>query len=83
MRRMQPHHHHPHGWYQQMRLRSTTPRKHKGVIVTELHHDEHPCDYCGTIWNNARSADNCCTDGDGLTGYSPSRNRVSYRLSYD
>ncbi|WP_396657134.1 hypothetical protein [Microbacterium oxydans] len=52
-------------------------------MTNQLHDNEHPCDYCGTIWNNGRSADDCCTDGDNLTGYSPSKTRVRYDLGYD
>lgn len=40
------------------------------------------CTGCGTQWGNEASADACCGD-DELTGYMPSRHRVSYRLSYD
>lgn len=65
-----------------MRLRSTTPPKHKGVIVTELHHDEHPCDYCGTIWAS-ESACERCDCGDTTATLSPSKSRVRYDLGYD
>jgi len=40
------------------------------------------CPECGTPWSSQASADTCCTDDD-LTGYDPSRHRLSYRLSYD
>jgi len=43
---------------------------------------EFECPECEQTWNNARSAETCCTD-DGLTGYSPSKSRISYTLSYD
>lgn len=46
--------------------------------------DDHAyiCEICELGWNNLASAEKCCED-DGLTGYSPSRGRVSYDLGYD
>lgn len=43
---------------------------------------EFPCPLCDTVWNSETAADACCGDDD-LTGYDPSRHRLSYRLSYD
>lgn len=40
------------------------------------------CELCESGWNNEASAERCCAD-DGPAGYSPSRGRVSYILSYD
>lgn len=47
-----------------------------------LESEEHVCATCDTPWTSLSAADRCCED-DGLTGYDPSRNRLSYRLSYD
>lgn len=44
--------------------------------------DTYVCEDCGTGWNSEASADACCVNDD-LTGYDPSRRRLSYRLSYD
>lgn len=82
MRRMQPHHHQTHSRDQQMRLRSTTPRKHRDNDVSELHHDEHPCDYCGTGYYS-ESAMERCDCGDTTATLSPSKSRVRYDLGYD
>lgn len=40
------------------------------------------CEECSLGWNSESAADACCVDDD-LTGYDPSRHRLSYRLSYD
>lgn len=46
------------------------------------YHGAHQCGDCATWWDSTAAADACCQD-DGLTGFDPSRNRLSYRLSYD
>lgn len=52
--------------------------------VAATFHDgsEHVCAECDLIWNSEAAADRCCED-DGLTVFDASRNRLSYRLSYD
>lgn len=43
---------------------------------------EFVCPDCDTIWNSQSAADRCC-DNDDLTGYEPSRGRLSYEVGYD
>lgn len=59
-------------------MRCTTPPTNREQPVT----DTHVCEECGTGWTSESSADACC-ENDDLTGYDPSRHRLSYRLSYD
>lgn len=47
---------------------------------------EYVCTACDTPWNTETAADACAAsdlDADELTGFDPSRHRLSYRLSYD
>lgn len=44
--------------------------------------DAYLCEICGLAWNNNSSAERCCEDDD-LTGYEPSRGRISYIPGYD
>lgn len=44
--------------------------------------DTWACEHCETIWNSQAAADRCDCEQDNLTA-SPSRHRLSYRLSYD
>lgn len=43
---------------------------------------EYACLSCDTIWNSQSASDRCC-DNDDLTGYEPSRNRLSFTPGYD
>lgn len=62
MRALQPCHPHRQHRHHNLHVRSTTPRsteQHRDAIVTELHHDEHPCLDCGQIWNTLSAAEAC------------------------
>lgn len=43
---------------------------------------EYVCMSCDTVWNSQSASDRCC-DNDDITGYSPSRNRLSFTPGYD
>lgn len=63
-----------------MRLRKPNPRhNHRSTRMTE---PEYACISCDTIWNSQSASDRCC-DNDDLTGYEPSRNRLSFTPGYD
>ena len=63
-----------------VRLRQPNPRHNpRSTRMTE---PEYVCLSCGYVWNSQSASDRCC-DNDDLTGYSPSRNRLSFTPGYD
>jgi hypothetical protein len=54
--------------------------------VTDDNLGDWVCEECGTGYNSEAAANACqerCAGNDDLTGYEPSRGKLSYRLGYD